>query len=210
MAKFRPIKRYYRYHRTTWKRYAIKWTRRVYIRINTTERKESRNSHLRESLRDSLRKLKMADDMKVLIYEVNDKGCHVCISHRPNKEGYINVKVKGLHYRLHRYIYQKIKLNGEPIPDGIVVRHTCDNKICVNPEHLIPGTQYDNVEDMVNRNRQSKGEEQWYSKLTEVQVLEIYNSKEIGVSIAKRMNIDSSTVYHIRAGRTWRWLTNRK
>ena len=46
--------------------------------------------------------------------------------------------------------------NGE-ITDGLVVRHTCDNRICVNPEHLEVGTHQDNMDDMVRRNRQAKG-----------------------------------------------------
>jgi len=35
-----------------------------------------------------------------------------------------------------------------------VVRHTCDNKVCVNPEHLLGGTQKDNVADMYARKRE--------------------------------------------------------
>lgn len=34
-----------------------------------------------------------------------------------------------------------------------VVRHTCDNRICVNPHHLIGGTQSENMQDMVDRGR---------------------------------------------------------
>lgn len=38
-----------------------------------------------------------------------------------------------------------------------VARHTCDVPACVNPDHLIEGTQADNVHDMVDRDRQAKG-----------------------------------------------------
>jgi hypothetical protein len=50
----------------------------------------------------------------------------------------------------HRYVWQQA--NG-PIPNGLVVRHKCDNPACVNLDHLELGTQADNMADRVNRNR---------------------------------------------------------
>lgn len=41
-----------------------------------------------------------------------------------------------------------------PIPDGKVVMHSCDNRACVNPAHLILGTQSDNLQDMRAKDRQ--------------------------------------------------------
>jgi len=43
------------------------------------------------------------------------------------------------------------------VPDGMVVRHTCHNPICVRPKHLVHGTQKDNVQDSVRAGRRSKG-----------------------------------------------------
>lgn len=42
---------------------------------------------------------------------------------------------------------------------GLVARHTCDNNWCINLEHLLPGTQADNLRDMRERNRQ--GPNRW-------------------------------------------------
>jgi hypothetical protein len=61
------------------------------------------------------------------------------------------------------------------IPDGLVVRHKCRNKHCVNPEHLETGTQKENITDKVRDGTQQRGENVGGSKLTEDQVRDIRN-----------------------------------
>lgn len=46
-----------------------------------------------------------------------------------------------------------VEMSGRAIEAGQVVRHKCDNPACVNPGHLLTGTQADNMADMVSRGR---------------------------------------------------------
>lgn len=50
----------------------------------------------------------------------------------------------------HRYLFEQAH---GPIPEGMVVRHKCDNKRCVNLDHLELGTQAENVMDRTTRGR---------------------------------------------------------
>ena len=72
----------------------------------------------------------------------------------------------------HRYSYE---LHKGKIPKDKWVLHTCDNKKCINPAHLFLGDQTINTNDMVAKERQSKGEDRYNSKLT---VAKVKNARE--------------------------------
>lgn len=65
---------------------------------------------------------------------------------------------------------------------GKVARHTCDNTECIEPTHLIWGTQVENMQDMVERGRanHARGERHGKAKLTAQQVQEIRDRAAVG------------------------------
>jgi len=62
--------------------------------------------------------------------------------------GYALIPMRGISYLGHRVSYF---LHHGHIPDGLVIRHRCDNKICTNPEHLELGTHQQNIQDAHKR-----------------------------------------------------------
>ena len=66
-------------------------------------------------------------------------------------KGYGKVTYRYNLYRCHRVMWEAY--NAEPIPEGMLVRHKCDNPCCCNPNHLEIGTSQDNVDDKTRRGR---------------------------------------------------------
>jgi hypothetical protein len=93
------------------------------------------------------------------------------------------------------------------VPPDTLVRHTCDVRHCVNPEHLILGNQTENMRDCIERGRIARGSRQGLSRMTEDRVLELryrHARGETGGTLAKVYGISQATVSQITRRVTWR------
>lgn len=124
----------------------------------------------------------------------------------PKGYGYIGIW-RQLH-RAYRWAYEELV---GPIPCGLSVLHRCDNRTCVNPSHLFLGTSQNNIQDMVDKDRQAKGETINNSKLTEKDVTEIrrryhYRSyhNDNACELAYEFRVGLATIRRILSRKTWK------
>lgn len=118
------------------------------------------------------------------------------------KGGYGSMNKQGISTYVHRIAWE---LHFGPVPDGKYVCHHCDNRWCVNPDHLFVGTSAENFADMRAKGRHSHGER--CSHLTADDVLEIrrlYDSGMRRVHIARHFRTTSKNVHHIGRRRSWK------
>lgn len=104
----------------------------------------------------------------------------------------------------HRYSYEFYK---EPIPQGLLIRHSCNNRACVNPNHLMAGTHKENMADAVLAGSY-KGERNAAAVLTNEQVLEIYKSTDGTYALARKYGVSASAICDIKFGRSWQHVTH--
>lgn len=122
-----------------------------------------------------------------------------------NDRGYGYVNIGRSCIGAHRVAYRSV--HGE-IPKGLMIRHSCDNPACCNPAHLEPGTQTDNMQDMLRRGRCPPrwGKHSPRARLTEKQVLAIHEMRKGGAKnkeIAAAFNVQQSCISRILTGKRW-------
>lgn len=135
-----------------------------------------------------------------------EKGCHLWKGYF-SKDGYALIKHKGQKYKVARYLLETV-LKRKLLP-GMETCHDCNNRGCINPEHVYEGTHAQNGIDMANSNI-LKGEKCASHKINRetaktIKIL-LKNGNSI-TQIVKDLNISKNIVKNIKYQRSWVWLT---
>jgi len=117
--------------------------------------------------------------------------------------GYGHFSIGGRGRPAHRVSYE---LHKGKIPKGMLVCHRCDNRVCINPDHLFLGTAADNAADMRAKKRESHpfGADHGRALLTAADVVAIraavgVTQKELG----EKYGVGARQIRFIRSGKSW-------
>jgi hypothetical protein len=112
---------------------------------------------------------------------------------------------KGENQTAHRASW---RLHRGEVADEMDMCHHCDNKGCVNPEHLFVGTRQENMMDRVRKGRHPrislKGEANGNSKLTDAVVLSIRTSTTSQRAMARELGVSLFLISQIRTRKIWK------
>ena len=118
--------------------------------------------------------------------------------------GYGHFQANGKIVRAHRHAWSCAH---GPIPDGMHVLHRCDNRKCINVDHLFLGTHAENMADMARKGRRKGigvGTANRRAKLTASQVAAIRLSPLGKVRLSRIYGMSPAQIQRIRAGKQWR------
>lgn len=144
-----------------------------------------------------------------------ENGCMLWTGSRMIK-GYGLISIQGVTTKLHRFVLEH-KLQ-RPLGENMCALHACNSPSCCNPEHIIEGSNSDNVAYKVECNRQSKGkphgdtvrgEKNGYAKLSEMDIREIRNEKgkTLQTELALKFGISRTHVSAIQLNRVWKHIS---
>lgn len=141
-------------------------------------------------------------------WEVNKKRRYGSFTFIPaNKTKSKTMSAHRVSWEMHNDMQLDSEIMGWFDSNSEVILHQCDNPSCVNPSHLLVGTQQDNMDDKVLKGRQTSGEAAVNSKLTEELVYRmrrLYKKKGLTqMQLATLFNVSQTTVSQIILNKIW-------
>ena len=139
------------------------------------------------------------------VQAIGESGCWIWLGGTYNT-GYGAVRFGGKSWLTHRL--SKVLQVGE-LHKSEFVCHRCDERLCVNPDHLFVGSASDNTKDMWAKGRafHGRGSSAGRAKITEQIAANIYTSPLSIAEAADVFGVSRSTVLSIRKREQWRHAT---
>lgn len=137
-----------------------------------------------------------------------ENGCRIWRGSTDGRFGYGKVTIGNRRQYAHRASWEEAA--GREVPNGLVIRHTCDEPRCIEPSHLILGTPADNVGDQIARGRlvRLRGENHTLSKLSNEQAQEIRARFNRGgvtkAQLAREFGLSATGVWRIVTSRSYK------
>ena len=89
---------------------------------------------------------------------------------------------------------------GLPVHGDWLARHTCDNARCIRVDHIVPGTEQDNIDDRVARGRSAVGLSNGRAKLSDADIADIRTSNATAHEMADKYNVTPDHIWRVRKG----------
>lgn len=97
-----------------------------------------------------------------------------------------------------------------PVPDDVLIRHSCDQPLCVNPRHLAAGTPLDNMHDRIEHGAgYAHGEQHHNARLTQdliTEAIKLRGEGWIWKDVAAAVGTSQSAIERAVRKVTWRHL----
>lgn len=123
-----------------------------------------------------------------------------------NRGGYGNIGYRGRYVAAHRLSW--VLSNGAEIPQGLFILHSCNNRPCINPAHLRPGTAAENAIDRESHGKSFRGEGSSSSKLTWAKVSAIRKAwdkkRTTYEKVAAQYGVKQATIHYVIKRKTWK------
>ena len=138
-----------------------------------------------------------------------DHQCWPWLASTMKRGGYGQLRDGSKTLKSHRLAWE---LHFGSIPEALLIRHLCNNPLCCNPSHLLPGTNKENHEDMRMAGRMTvpvaaQGIHHHAAKLTEEQVQFVLTSDLTGAELACRLGVTKAMISRIRNHKAWKHLS---